>query len=612
MRSSIRYKLLFVFIFVIMILVIISSWAVYNFGRLSGSIDNIMISNYKSIEAAQQMAVSVERQDSIELSMLLLNNENDVTDFKSSEAEFLKNLAAASDNITEKNEGNIIKNLDENYMEYLKLYENFRVQLIQNNHEEARNMYMNKILPMFEKVKENIRELQLVNHKGMLNRKDNAKYDSEKAVFSTLFISAVSIIFSLAAMLMVINSILNPIHNLIKQMKKVAQRNYDIKIDLKRKDEIGELGAEFSKMTEKISEYDMMNVDELKNEKQKAEAIVETIEDGIIVTNNECKLLLVNKSAEKIFAIEEANIINHHILEIIKNEYLFHSVKNALLEEKNEYIDISIENGNEEVSYYRVYSKLISRNNENIGVVTLLQNITKFKETDRLKSDFLAIASHELKTPLTSIIMSIDMLLRDLTGKVDEENLELLKIIEEESNRLRNLVNDLLNLEKIESGKDPLIMQEYDLNILIDRVTERFKVQFDELKIKFIKNTSENLQSWSDIGKIDLVLSNLISNAVKFVKHDGSGEIILTVEEKNDKILVSVADNGIGISSSQQAGIFNKFQKIRESVNDIQKGSGLGLSVCKEIIKAHKNNIWVESEEDKGTKFYFTLDKKSN
>ena len=129
-------------------------------------------------------------------------------------------------------------------------------------------------------------------------------------------------------------------------------------------------------MTEKISEYDMMNVDELKNEKQKAEAIVETIEDGIIVTNNECKLLLVNKSAEKIFAIEEANIINHHILEIIKNEYLFHSVKNALLEEKNEYIDISIENGNEEVSYYRVYSKLISRNNENIGVVTLLQNIT--------------------------------------------------------------------------------------------------------------------------------------------------------------------------------------------------------------------------------------------
>ena len=352
-------------------------------------------------------------------------------------------------------------------------------------------------------------------------------------------------------------------------MKKVAQRNYDIKIDLKRKDEIGELGAEFSKMTEKISEYDMMNVDELKNEKQKAEAIVETIEDGIIVTNNECKLLLVNKSAEKIFAIEEANIINHHILEIIINEYLFHSVKNALLEEKNEYIDISIENGNEEVSYYRVYSKLISRNNENIGVVTLLQNITKFKETDRLKSDFLAIASHELKTPLTSIIMSIDMLLRDLTGKVDEENLELLKIIEEESNRLRNLVNDLLNLEKIESGKDPLIMQEYDLNILIDRVIERFKVQFDELKIKFIKNTSENLQSWSDIGKIDLALSNLISNAVKFVKHDGSGEIILGTPED---IKGAVRENIIG---TYVHGIFDNGEFTGFLLNKIREMKGL-------------------------------------
>lgn len=610
MKSSIRYKLLFVFIFVIMILVIISSWAVYNFGKLSGSIDNIMISNYKSIEAAQQMAVSVERQDSIELSMLLLNNENNVTDFKSSEAEFLKNLNTASDNITEKNEGNIVKKLDENYMEYLKLYENFREQLIQNNQEEARNTYMNKILPLFEKVKENIRELQSVNHQGMLNRKDNAKHDSEKAVFSTLLISAVSIIFSLAAMLMVINSILNPIHNLIKQMKKVALRNYDVKIDLNRKDEIGELGTEFSKMTEKISEYDLMNVDELKNEKQKAEAIVETIDDGIIVTDNDYKLLLVNKSAEKIFAVKEESIISRHILEIIKNEYLFQSVKNALSEGKNKYIDISIENDSGEVNYYRVYSKLISRNNENIGVVTLVQNITKFKETDRLKSDFLATASHELKTPLTSITMSIDMLLRDLTGKVDEENFELLKIIEEESSRLRNLVNDLLNLEKIESGKDPLIMQEYDLNVLIDRITERFKVQFDELKIEFVKNTSGNLQSWSDIGKIDLVLSNLISNAVKFVKHDGSGKVILTAEEKNDKILVSVTDNGIGIPTSQQAGIFNKFQKIRESVNDIQKGSGLGLSMCKEIIKAHKNNIWVESEEGKGTKFYFTLDKR--
>ena len=610
MRSSIRYKLMFVFIFIIMILVIISSWAVYNFGKLSSSIDNIMISNYKSIEAAQQMAESVERQDSIELSMLMLSNETNAAVFKSSEAEFLKNLAVASDNITEKNEGEIVKKIDNNYMEYLKLYETFREHLIRNNEGEARNTYMNKMLPLFEKVKENIRELQSVNHQGMLNRKDKAKHDSEKAVFSTLLISAISIIVSLAAMLIVINSILNPIHNLIKQMKKVALRNYDVKIDLKRKDEIGELGTEFSKMTEKISEYDMMNVDELKNEKQKAESIVETIDDGIIVTNDEYKLLLVNKSAEKIFAIKEESIINRHILETIKNEYLFQSVKNALSEGKNEYIDISIENDNDEVSYYRVSSKLISRNNENIGVVTLLQNITKFKETDRLKSDFLAIASHELKTPLTSITMSIDMLLRDLTGKVDEENLELLKIIEEESSRLRNLVNDLLNLEKIESGKDPLIMQEYDLNVLIDRVAEKFKVQFDELKIKFKKNTSKNLQSWSDIGKINLLLTNLISNAVKFVRHDGSGEIILTAEEKNDKILVSVADNGIGIPISQQAGIFNKFQKIRESVNDIQKGSGLGLSMCKEIIKAHKNNIWVESEEGKGTKFYFTLDKK--
>ena len=608
-KKSIRYKLLSVFAFVTAVLIIICSWAVYNFNMLSKSIDNIMISNYLSIEAAQNMLTSIERQDSKELSMLLLDNKQNMEEFRENSSIFFLNYKNASENITENNEEKIVKEIKYNYDQYQALYEKFEKEITAGNKDTAEEIYAYEILPLFEKTKTKIKELQTVNQEGMLIRKNKAKKASDNAVISTLLISVFSIAITLILVILLINKILEPIYELIKQIKKVSKGNYKIKIATEGTDEIGQLETEFNNMKKKLSEYELMNIDKLKNEKQKAESIVETINDGIIVLDNDKKVILVNRAAEKIFDISEKDILNLSVSEVTNNQRLSDFISNFNSGNFRNYIDISIEDKKRRINYYRVLLSSILRHDEAIGTVILLQNITKFKELDQMKSDFLATASHELKTPLTSIIMSIDILTKELKNKVGSDEYELLEIIEEDSGRLKKLINDLLDLEKIESGKDPLVISRFSIAALINKVIEKFRIQIKELNIKVItdfeNSTEENVSG--DIEKIDRVLTNLISNSLKFIPLDRAGKLKISIAELGERMVISVSDNGVGISEDKLPHIFEKFQKIRESDDKIQKGTGLGLAICKQIINAHGGDIWVESKEGAGTTFYFTL-----
>ena len=222
-KQSIRYKLLSVFAFITIVLVIISSWAVYNFNILSKSIDNIMVSNYKSIEAAQNMLTSIERQDSKELSMLLLNNKENMEEFRKNSEIFFLNYKNASENITENNESEIVGEIKSSYDKYQELYEKFEKEIITGNKNTAEEIYAYEILPLFEKTKTQIKELQTVNQDGMLIRKNKAKKASDNAVISTLLISTFSIIITLILVILLINKILEPIYELIKQIKKVSK-----------------------------------------------------------------------------------------------------------------------------------------------------------------------------------------------------------------------------------------------------------------------------------------------------------------------------------------------------------------------------------------------------
>jgi PAS domain S-box-containing protein len=345
-------------------------------------------------------------------------------------------------------------------------------------------------------------------------------------------------------------------------------------------------------------------------EKQKADAIVESISDGIIVTNDEHKLLLVNRAAEKAFNIREREALNKHFLEVINREDIFKIIEKTKdkkpTDEYKKYLDISL-SVEDKTEHYRLNIRPITtKEGENIGVVTLMQNITKLKEVDQIKSDFVSTVSHEFRTPLTSIIMGVGLLLDEVPGPINEEQKELVEAIEEDSERLKKLVSDLLDLSRMESGKIKMDIERNNIRDILNNAVKPFKRQLEEKDVDLEIKIRDNLSNVkADFNKISWVFTNLIGNALRYLPDEKEGKIIIDAKETANKMLVSVADNGKGISEEYQQKIFEKFIQAKD--NDNKGGTGLGLAISKEIINAHGGEIWVNSKIGEGSTFYFTL-----
>ena len=233
----------------------------------------------------------------------------------------------------------------------------------------------------------------------------------------------------------------------------------------------------------------------------------------------------------------------------------------------------------------------------------------KLEKLEKLKSEFVSIVSHELRTPLTAIKNALDIMLSGKTGDINEKMANFLNMGKRNVIRLSGIINDLLDLSKIEAGKMEYRFEKTNLKDPINMVLSTFKPTAQEKEIDFSANFDvDEANSYADSSKIEQVLSNLISNALKFTANKGRVEIILS-EKNSDYWQIAVKDTGIGISKENISKVFDKFQQIESSLSRKVGGTGLGLPIAQEFIFAHKGSIWVESEENKGTTFIFTLPK---
>jgi NtrC-family two-component system sensor histidine kinase KinB len=254
--------------------------------------------------------------------------------------------------------------------------------------------------------------------------------------------------------------------------------------------------------------------------------------------------------------------------------------------------------------YYLFSITAIFGKNRNLsGIIVLLRDVTRLREVEKLKSEFVMAASHALRTPLTGLGMSIDLLLEHSPAGLNEKDLDLLQAAHEEVQRMKTLIDDLLDLSKIEAGQIDLAFEHISVKALFDLVVSVFKNQMDIKEVSLILDVPENLPVLrADLNKITWVLTNLVSNALRYVGKGGRIELI--ARSAGPYVHLSVRDNGPGIPLEYQSRIFQKFVRVKEGEPG---GSGLGLAICKEIVRAHGGTIWVESAADKGSTFTFSL-----
>ncbi len=404
--------------------------------------------------------------------------------------------------------------------------------------------------------------------------------------------------------------IVKPIYRLVEVVQSIAAGDYSQRVERDSDDELGILIDRFNAMTRKLSEYNEYNLRAILAEQQKIEAIFANINEGVVFIDADYRIQDLNDQALNALGIARKDAVGHHFLEVINDESIFAGVKQCLetavapvFEEKDNIFSITVKDRQKFWQYF--FSPVLTQKAELLGVLFLMQDISELKELDRLKSEFVMIVSHELKTPLTSINMSIDLLKEKLGSSISPQNQELLNVAKEDVVRLRMLVSDLLDLSKIEAGKIELHFTQVSVCELMHTAVQNFQTQLNDKNIALtIGDACKDLpKAQGNEDKLLWVFSNLLSNAIKAVEK--GGKISLNAEQSGEFLLISVKDNGKGIPLDQQKRIFEKFVQLPGSDNS--KGTGLGLMICREIIRAQGGTIWVDSEPGKGAEFIFTV-----
>jgi NtrC-family two-component system sensor histidine kinase KinB len=362
-------------------------------------------------------------------------------------------------------------------------------------------------------------------------------------------------------------------------------------------------------MAKKLKAFHNLNIEQIMAEKRKSESIIRSIDDGIVLIDAEGRVTDINPMAGTILQVEPEKAIHRHFLEVVKSERLFNYIKKSLesgeparIEEKQRVLTVERESGKHHFQFS--VTPVHGRGASLIGVVLLLRDVTRLTELDRLKSEFVMTASHELRTPLTSIGMSIDLLLETAPKKLEAKEQQLLSAAHEDLQRLKVLVNNLLDLSKIEAGKMEMEFSSQSVPLLLQKVVQSFKVQAEQKGVAFSFHFPEGLpKGKADANKVSWVLTNLVANALHFTPRGGN--IQLAAEAFGPFIQISVQDDGPGIPYEYQSKIFDRFVQVKS--NQVLGGSGLGLAICKEIVRAHGGTIWVDSAPGAGSTFHFTL-----
>jgi PAS domain S-box-containing protein len=340
-------------------------------------------------------------------------------------------------------------------------------------------------------------------------------------------------------------------------------------------------------------------------ERDKTISIINHFVDGIIVLDKENNLELINPAAEKMFGINNNECKGKNIKHLQENPHFSKALaliwKDFIKELERAEFTLDQENTLE------VTTISLKEKDKNFGFLVIFHDITREKMVERLKTEFVSVAAHQLRTPLSAIRWSISLLQEENLSQEDRD--DLIEKCSLSNDRMINLVNDLLNVSRIEEGryiyelkpKDILEITKQSIAAALQEAVNKkvdFQVSWPKQKIPFLEVDEE---------KISLAIQNLAENAVHYTSDGGKIELKIELDKANKKVLFTLQDSGVGIPKNQQARIFTKFFRAENVVRMETEGSGLGLFITKNVIEAHGGKVWFDSEEGKGTIFHFSL-----
>ena len=395
------------------------------------------------------------------------------------------------------------------------------------------------------------------------------------------------VIFSLIIALIFAGNITRPIKELVLVSKAVANGDFDVKATARTNDELKLLADSFNNMIEKIRDL----FQQTNRQKEELKNIISSIQEGLVVIDNDGKILLTNQSFNSIVSNDQS--IGKFYWETIRDVNISKLVKKLQSSDINHSAEIHIKD-----DYFLCSANHINDRKE---FVLIFYNISHLKKLENIKKEFVVNVSHELKTPLTVIKGYIETIEED----IDERNSKYIRIIKNHTDRLINIVQDLLSVSKLEDANIKLDITEFKLKPFFDRLSDTFEQRLKNKNLYLnINHTDENISINADEYKLEQLFINLIENAIKYSEQGG---ITISIKPENSDIKFEVCDTGIGIPESDISRVFERFYTVDKSRARNSAGTGLGLSIAKHIVNLHKGKISVESKSGAGSKFVIIL-----
>ena len=607
--TSLRSKILLGFTVILLIMFFATLWSIYNFYRLNEQIKITMQQNYTSIIAADNMGRALDEQ--LQSIVIMYNQNFEIGEklFEKTKQDFYYWYDRARESVPASEEENIRNILDELNAEYQRFVKDISDNIdyniyIPNKRQTLQSDFV-RFVDEIQSIKKRNNSILEINHAALNGAVSGVKDITQGATITILVILFGAIAISLAFGSQFSDYIVKPISNLRQSVTHIAEGNFNERIEIDENgDEISLLAEEFNKMSEKLQVYERFNLNKILYEKKKSELIIESMNEPVLMVDENFNVMLSNKTFNEVFG---ENLLTQHNIKKILAPQTDGSKNNATQVSKDLYQKediINIKYGSGEQKYFKVIAASLDIPESNMkGTVIVFNDITKYQELDRMKSEFIAKVSHELKTPLTSIGMALGILEDGVVGSLSQNQNELILSMKEDFERLNRLVYEILELTKLESNIGKSKFEKFEAQKLAEHISKKFSIQAKEKKINLqIIDESNKLKINGSYDNMISALENLVSNSIRFTPDGGKINVKLSRSEGN--LLIEISDTGIGISPDNLKKIFDKFIQIDDSA----PGSlGLGLSIAKEVIELHGGEIKAFSDLGKGSIFQIKL-----
>ena len=431
-----------------------------------------------------------------------------------------------------------------------------------------------------------------------------SRYTQVKDI-GVIFVSSslIAIILVIIITFLISQGITKPIAEMKKQTEKIAEGNYTGEVKIYSDDEIGQLGQAINDLSFKIKEAQ----ESTESERQRLDSVLRHMSDGVIATDRRGRIVIMNTAALDILNLKSEKVIGIPLLSILPLDEKV--TFRELLETQQERL-IHIEEDGEDSIVQCEFSVIQRESGFISGLVCVLTDVTEQQKIDRERRNFVSNVSHELRTPLTSIKSYTEALV-DGAWENKEIAPGFLKVIETETDRMMRMITDLLNLSRMDQNRLALEKEFINMNELVLHIVNRFEMvlqsePYRDKNYRILTDiTQRDLWVELDQDKITQVLDNIINNAIKY-SPDG-GRIIVRLMETHTDIIVSVSDEGLGISRKDIPHLFDRFYRVDKARSRAMGGSGLGLAIAQEVVQLHGGKIWVNSIENKGSTFFVSL-----